>query len=222
MRFRIVAIQVLTCGAGSYGRLGNFDTTDQLYLEPVEVLTVEHNIVQIASGKAYTLALTKDGILYGWGRNHQGQLGVGLGLAVDMYAMQNIPEPIETDELVNRRVTKVSAGPSHAACITSGGELFYWGMGLHLEPVRVNALMHTQVVDVVCGKEYTIAKDVDGHLYSFGKGKNGCLGQGGNVKQLHQATRMESFGDDHTIVQLSAGWNHAACLVRTPVRPEDE
>lgn len=74
--------EVLTCGAGSYGRLGNFDTIDQLYLEPVELLS--KGVVQIAGGKSFTLALTNDGVIYGWGRNHKGQLGTGLGLAVDM------------------------------------------------------------------------------------------------------------------------------------------
>jgi alpha-tubulin suppressor-like RCC1 family protein len=201
--------EVLTTGAGSYGRLGNFDTVDQLYFEPVEILT--QGVTQIAGGKSFTLALTSEGVLYGWGRNHKGQLGTGLGLAVDMYAMQAIPEPIEADELLGRRVVKVAAGNSHAACITEGGELFFWGMALHLEPVRVNELMHTKVVDVVCGQDYTLALDEKGRLYSFGQGKTGVLGQG-SIKTLNQPQVMEVF-EDKRVVQVSAGWKHAACLV---------
>ena len=75
--------EVLTTGAGSYGRLGNFDTVDQLYLEPIEILTT--GVDQISGGKSFTLGL-KDGVVYGWGRNHKGQLGTGFGLAVDMYS----------------------------------------------------------------------------------------------------------------------------------------
>jgi alpha-tubulin suppressor-like RCC1 family protein len=60
--------EVLSCGSGSYGRLGNFDAIDQLYLEPVELLT--SGVEAIAGGKSFTLAL-KDGIVYGWGRNHK-------------------------------------------------------------------------------------------------------------------------------------------------------
>ena len=63
--------EVLTTGAGSYGRLGNFDTIDQLYLEPVELLTKD--VDMIAGGKSFTLAL-KDGVIHGWGRNHKGQV----------------------------------------------------------------------------------------------------------------------------------------------------
>jgi alpha-tubulin suppressor-like RCC1 family protein len=204
--------EVLTTGAGSYGRLGNFDTVDQLYLEPVELLNQDFgNVTAIAGGKSFTLALTKDGVLHGWGRNHKGQLGTGFGMAVDMYAMQAIPEPITADELVSRRVIRVAAGHSHAACITESGELFFWGSSLHLEPVRVNDLLHTKIVDVACGQDYTLAVDVNGKMYSFGKGKTGVLGQG-SVKQRNQATLMEAFGDKR-VVQVSAGWKHAACLV---------
>lgn len=63
--------EVLCTGSGSYGRLGNFETIDQLYLEPVELLTVETGITQIAGGKSFTLALSKEGVVYGWGRNHK-------------------------------------------------------------------------------------------------------------------------------------------------------
>ena len=201
--------EVLTCGAGSYGRLGNFETVDQLYLEPVEILT--QDVTHIAGGKSFSLALTNEGVLYGWGRNHKGQLGTGLGLAVDMYAMQSVPEPIEADELLGRKVTKVAAGHSHAACITASGELFYWGMSLYLEPVRVDSLLHTKVVDVACGQDYTLALGEDGKLYSFGSGQKGVLGQG-SVKRSNQAAVMEAL-ENKKISKFSAGWLHAACLV---------
>jgi len=63
--------EVLTTGSGSYGRLGNFDSVDQLYLEPVELLT--RDVEAIAGGKSFALAL-KDGVIHGWGRNHKGQV----------------------------------------------------------------------------------------------------------------------------------------------------
>lgn len=64
--------EVLTAGAGSYGRLGNFESRDQLYLEPVELLAT--GVIQIAGGKDFTLALKKDGLMQGWGRNDKGQV----------------------------------------------------------------------------------------------------------------------------------------------------
>jgi alpha-tubulin suppressor-like RCC1 family protein len=145
----------------------------------------------------------------------QGQLGTGLGLAVDMYAMQSVPEPIDTDELSNRKVIKIAAGHSHAAAITESGELFKWGMAVDLEPRRVDAMVHTRVVDVFCGEDYTLALDKDGHLYSFGQGKAGTLGAG-SPKYLNTATLMEFF-DKREVLSASAGWKHAGCLVRDRV-----
>lgn len=69
--------EVLTSGAGSYGRLGNLETIDQLYLENVEMIACD-DVVQIAGGFAFSLALNKGGIVHAWGRNNEGQLGTGM------------------------------------------------------------------------------------------------------------------------------------------------
>ena len=201
--------EVLTTGASSYGRLGNGETSvDQLFLEPVEILLKAD---QIAGGKSFTLALL-DGVVYGWGRNHKGQLGTGFGMAVDMYSMEQVPYLLDADELLNRTVTKIAAGHSHAACITDGGELFTWGSSLFLEPVRVPEVLHTKIIDVECGNDYTMALSEDHQIYIWGVGKTGALGLGPNTKNLNQAQLLHSLTDYH-VVSMSAGWSHAACLV---------
>jgi alpha-tubulin suppressor-like RCC1 family protein len=136
---------------------------------------------------------------------------------------------------------QIAAGHSHAAALTLTGEVFWWGMTLHLEPVLVMELLQTHIVDIACGQDYTLAVDEQGNMYSWGTGgKTGVLGHGGSIKSLHQATLMEAFhptvspleeedaqsdsadaaveskdADDEPkrqrIVQVSAGWKHAAC-----------
>jgi alpha-tubulin suppressor-like RCC1 family protein len=204
--------EVLTTGAGSYGRLGNGETSeDSLYFDSVEILQ-DGNVTQIAGGKSFTLALTKEGVVYGWGRNHKGQLGTGFGMAVDMYSMEQIPTPIDADELINRTVTKIAAGSNHAACITTSGELFWWGMSLNLEPVRVAEVLHTKIIDVACGQDYTMALSEDNHIYIWGSGKTGVLGVGSGTKNLNQAQMIKSLAEKE-VTSISAGWIHAACLV---------
>lgn len=196
--------EVLTCGAGAYGRCGNLDPIDQLFLEPVEMLVAERDIVQIAGGKDYTLALTgDDGIIYAWGRNHKGQCGTGSGLAVDMYAMEPMPMPIE-GVLEGRKVVKIVAGESHAAALTDTGELYTWGMGQTFQPELITALAeHTKVIDVACGQDYTLAVGEDGNTYSWGKGKTGVLGLA-SEKSAPQPRVIEGLlGND--VVKVSAG-----------------
>lgn len=72
-------------------------------------------------------------------------------------------------------------------------------------------MLFYQIVDVVCGENYTIALGEDGKLYSMGQGKTGVLGQA-SVKQLNQAQWIESLADKK-ILSISAGWKHVACLV---------
>ncbi|MGK3746673.1 MAG: alpha-tubulin suppressor-like RCC1 family protein [Bacillariaceae sp.] len=206
--------EVLTTGAANYGRLGNGETSeDTLYFDSVEILPSE-TVTQIAGGESFTLALTKEGVIYGWGRNHKGQLGTGFGMAVDMYAMEQIPTPMDGDELINRTVTKIAAGTNHGACVTSNGELFWWGSSLHLEPVRVTEVLHTKIVDVECGLDYTMALSEDHELFVWGAGKTGVLGQGPDTKTLHQAQMINSLlKKDNAIVSMSAGSNFASCMV---------
>ena len=209
--------EVLTTGASNYGRLGNGETSeDTLYFDAVEILPGE-TITQIAGGESFTLALTNEGVIYGWGKNAKGQLGTGYGMAVDMYAMEQIPTPVEGDELANRTVTKIAAGTNHSACVTSGGELFWWGSSLHLEPVRVAEVLHTKIIDVACGLDYTLALSEDQELYSWGAGKTGVLGVG-PTKNLNQAQRIRNLMGSideakKEIVSISAGSTLAACLV---------
>lgn len=201
--------EVLTAGSGSYGRLGNLESVDQLYLEPVELLASEH-VVQIAGGHAFSLALTSDGILHGWGRNDKGQLGDGGGLMVDMYAMESLPRPIE-GQLEGRKVVQVSAGFAHTACVTESGELFFWGMGQSLEPTLISSMLNTKCVAVECGHNYTLVLTEEGNLFSFGNGKTGVLGHA-NTKTTTQPQLVEGLLGKK-VVQMSAGFSHCAVLV---------
>jgi Alpha-tubulin suppressor and related RCC1 domain-containing proteins len=202
--------EVLVAGSGGYGRCGNLDPVDQLFLEPVELLESESDICQIAGGKDFSLALTKkDGIIFAWGRNHKGQCGTGSGLSVEMYAMEAMPVPIE-GMLEGRKVVKIAAGHSHAVALTEQGELFVWGMGTIHQPELVTALGGTKVKDFVCGQDYTIIVDEQGQLRSFGKGKTGVLGLA-SEKFAAEPTLVEGM-IGKKVVKLSAGWKHVACL----------
>jgi alpha-tubulin suppressor-like RCC1 family protein len=63
--------EVLSTGAASHGRLGNFETNDQLWFDAVEIMG--SYVEQIAVGKDFTLAI-RNGVVSGWGRNHKGQV----------------------------------------------------------------------------------------------------------------------------------------------------
>jgi len=204
--------EVLTTGAGAYGRCGNLDPIDQLFLEPVELLSSgSEKISQVAAGKDFTLVLDTEGVVSAFGRNHKGQCGTGSGLGVEMYAMEAMPIAVD-GMLEGRNVVKIAAGHSHGAAITDVGELFFWGMGVALAPESVSNLGHVKIVDVCCGKDYTIALDSEGHVYSFGNGRTGVLGLGDKQKNSKAPVLIGAF-KGMKVTGLSAGWDHVACLV---------
>lgn len=200
--------EVLTCGSGSYGRLGNLETIDQLFLEPVELMGAE-DVTQIAGGFAFSLALNSGGIIHAWGRNNEGQLGTGMGLSADMYAMESLPRPIEGN-LEGRTVTRIAAGHTHAACVTSDGALFTWGMNYTHEPKLETTLLHTKIVDVACGQNYSLALDEEGRVFSMGKGKTGVLGLASTTSSAYPIL-VEGIPEEEKVVAMNCGWAHVAC-----------
>lgn len=203
--------EVLSCGGGSFGRVGNLDPEDQFFLEPIELLAGETDITQIAGGKNFTLALTKkEGIVYAWGKNDKGQCGTGQGMSVDMYAMEPMPAVVE-GLLEGQKVVKIAAGHTHAAAITEKGELFVWGMSQDHMPRWIPT--SKKVIDVSCGHDYTLILQDDGCLYSFGKGgSTGVLGLA-STKKAPEPILVEELMNKK-IIQISAGWKHAACLTK--------
>lgn len=126
-----------------------------------------------------------------------------------MYAMESLPRPIE-GLLEGRDVIRIAAGNTHAAAVTSNGELFTWGMNYTHEPKLETTVLHTKIVDVACGKNYTLALDEAGKLYSFGKGKTGVLGLA-STKVSAYPILVEAIPDSEKVVSMSCGFSHVAC-----------
>ena len=66
---------------------------------------------ELAIGKGYMLALTRDGRVYGWGSNAAGQLGNG--------TLKSSPTPHIV--LLKTQARAVAAGATHALVVTSDG-----------------------------------------------------------------------------------------------------
>jgi alpha-tubulin suppressor-like RCC1 family protein len=101
----------------------------------------------IAAGSFYSLAITEQGELYGWGEARLGQLGCGRQKLV--FTPQKIVVKEEPDDVLHKthssvslrdaaeksgpengegRVRKVAAGFGHTAAIMEDGQLYMWGL----------------------------------------------------------------------------------------------
>jgi alpha-tubulin suppressor-like RCC1 family protein len=51
----------------------------------------ENEVIKVDCADEYTGALTKSGSLYVWGKNNQGQLGIGAGIGIDYTESEKFP-----------------------------------------------------------------------------------------------------------------------------------
>ncbi|MCL5035807.1 MAG: PQQ-binding-like beta-propeller repeat protein [Chloroflexi bacterium] len=74
-------------------------------------------VVNMAGGYEFTLALKKDGVVWSWGMNRNGELGIGKNILLNN-------RPIKTEM---KDVMSIAAGGHHGLAITKDGSLWEWG-----------------------------------------------------------------------------------------------
>lgn len=82
----------------------------------------EKQIQFISIGASHMCALSKNGELYGWGSNRNGQLGI----ASESSRESGTPQLIQ-DLKYQGKVVQVSCGGEHTAAVTDSGKLYTWG-----------------------------------------------------------------------------------------------
>ena len=171
-------------------------------------------IKQIVSGEDHSLALTKEGVVFSWGLNNRGQLGIG--------ASDTCSVPTRIHE-IKTRIGEIAAGAYHSVALTLSGRVYAWGRGKELglgvfidngdkfTPQLVKALKRFRVRHISCGLNHTVAQTHDGNLYAWGEGKYGQLGLGDNrdrfVPSLLVVKREES-GKIARFADMSCGGRH--------------
>ncbi|KAK3144729.1 hypothetical protein QOZ80_4AG0317040 [Eleusine coracana subsp. coracana] len=205
-------LQVYSWGWGDFGRLGHGNSSDVFTPQPVKALQ-GLKIKQIACGDSHCLAVTMDGEVHSWGRNQNGQLG--LGTTEDSL----LPQKIQAFEGIC--VKMIAAGAEHTAAVTEDGDLYGWGWGRYGNlglgdrndrpvPEKVSVVEGEKMVLIACGWRHTITVSSSGSLYTYGWSKYGQLGHGDFEDHL-VPYKVEALKDS-TISQISGGWRHTMAL----------
>ncbi|PWA92826.1 regulator of chromosome condensation (RCC1) family protein [Artemisia annua] len=205
-------MQVYSWGWGDFGRLGHGNSTDCFIPQPIKALQ-GLRIRQIACGDSHCLAVTMEGEVQSWGRNQNGQLG--LGTIEDSL----VPQRIEAFQGIT--VKMVAAGAEHTAAITEDGDLYGWGWGRYGNlglgdrkdrniPEKVSVITGEKMVQVACGWRHTISVSSSGDLYTYGWSKYGQLGHG-DFRDHLVPCKLEALNGQF-ISQISGGWRHSMAL----------
>lgn len=109
-------------GSNAKGQLGNGELATSKFATQVVTTGIIGDIVAIAAGGEFSLALTSDGTIYAWGSNSHGQMGDGSTVTV------KTPKKVVIQEnLTEVKIVGIAAGGSHVLAIDDNGSIWAWG-----------------------------------------------------------------------------------------------
>ncbi|NBV24628.1 MAG: hypothetical protein EBS05_22250 [Proteobacteria bacterium] len=197
---------LLTWGYNSSAQLGDGTGVDKSSPVPIGNAT---NWVMITAGDNHTMALRRDGTLWGWGYNFFGELGDGTG------ASQSTPVQISNET----NWQTVVAGNDYTMALKRDGTLWGWGANINYQlglgynlfarsPVQVGTATDWKMV--APGETHTLALKRDGSLWAWGDNTHGSLGDGTAISrptpvQIGTATNWQS---------VTAGAGHSVAVKR--------
>ena len=117
-------------------------SADARVTEPVKVL---ENVVSVACGRNFSLALTSDGALYGWGDHRSKQL----------------PGASDAPVLLREGVLSMDACEERAVLVTETGEVYAWGAGENLHLLCENA------AEAAVGVDFILVRLKTGEVYEY-------------------------------------------------------
>jgi ELWxxDGT repeat protein len=210
---------------GQFGDGTTVDNTSPQQVDPSGVLSGKR-VIAVAAGEDFSLALTDEGRVYAWGANQLGQLGNGTTI--------DSPVPVEVDAsgaLNGKIITQIAAGYGHAHALASDGTVFSWGensfgqlgIGSVVTPVPVptvvvgtGALVGTSVNAIAAGHYHSLALGDDGHVYAWGSGGLGQLGDGGaTISNVPVAVDRTGPLAGQTVSAIAAGGHHSLAATST-------
>ncbi|KAG2465529.1 HERC3 ligase, partial [Polypterus senegalus] len=213
--------QVFSWGSGRYGQLG-LGTEEEVVRVPRLIKKLcEHRITQAACGSQHCIVLSKDGQLFAWGQNTNGQLGLGKGESNKIS-----PQPLRS--LAGVPLAQISAGGGHSFAVSLSGAVFGWGrngagqLGLNDKqdrafPCHIKSLRNQKVVYISCGEDHTAALTKDGGLFTFGAGSHGQLGHDSTSDEILPRRVIELMGSE--VSQVACGSSNDEHFRTNPKNP---
>jgi alpha-tubulin suppressor-like RCC1 family protein len=142
------------------------------------------DVVAVACGSYDTLCLKRDGTVFGWGANYDGQTNVPPGLS---------------------NVAAISMGVSHSLALKSDGTVSAWGSDYRTQTEIPADLAN--VIGIAAGGYHSLALRCDGTLTAWGAGKTVAYPSDG----LNYGQAIVPAGLSN-VVAIAAGWGHSLAL----------
>jgi len=195
---------LVATGWNEHGQLGLGDGTNRDHFERVGGV---RNVVSMAGGYDFSLAMTNTARIWSTGSNSSGQLGLHSFDAVNVFTA--------TDDLLD--ATLIAAGDSHSlARSATNGAVWASGAGDHGQLglgfiASTNAFVDTPRTNITAlsgGYGHSLALDTDGNAWATGRNLEGQLGLGDETQRAG-FTQIPSPVD---VTAIAAGSFHSLLL----------
>ncbi len=196
-------------GDNSNGQLGNGITMNSCSI-PKQVPELK-NVVAVAAGYQYSLALTEDGKVWAWGINQFGQLGDG---TLDL--KRSTPKQVANLDTV----IAISAGAEHCLALRKDGTVWAWGNNLFgalgnsstglTSRIPVQVMKLTNVIAIAGGRYHSLALKKDGTVWAWGDNGYGQAGQGSKISILYKIPVL--VPNLNNVIAITSGYNHNLAL----------
>jgi alpha-tubulin suppressor-like RCC1 family protein len=123
------------------------------------------------AGDSHNVALSNDGLLFVWGQNNRGQLGIGNPPA---FSITPTPGPNFDDDVV----VAIAAGDDHTLALTRNGSLYAWGWDTNGQlgngsggPIQSNLPVLVdldEVIAIAVGGDHSLAVTADLRVWAWG------------------------------------------------------
>ncbi|MES2737132.1 MAG: choice-of-anchor D domain-containing protein [Verrucomicrobiota bacterium] len=230
--------KVYAWGAAASGALGDNQTASNR-TRAVAVLDgaisfTSKQIVEIAAGTTYSMALDSTGKVYTWGLGTNGQLGdnTAVSKSVPVAVDTTTPIGLVANPLNGKTVVAISAGAAHAAALTSEGMLGTWGVNSSgqlgdasttqrnlpaaVDVGSLSALSGKKVAAIATGSSYCLVLDGTGTAYVWGAANNGRLGNNTTTPNISRAILLNvgssSALNGKTVKAVATGGTHGLAL----------
>jgi len=238
--------KVYVWGYNYYGQLGLGDTnyrdtpTENTHLEQLiqENGGVE-NMLTLETGAGYNVLIFKNGKVYVWGYNGNGQLGLGDTTNRNTPTENTILEQIIQDNGGADNILTLETGTHYNVLIFKNGKVYVWGangvgqLGLgdttnrntptentHLEQLIQENGGVENILTLETGAGYNVLIFKNGKVYVWGYNGNGQLGLGDttNRKTPTENTQLEQIiqenGGTENILTLETGGYHNVLILK--------
>eukprot|EP00923_Selenidium_pygospionis_P011325 GHVN01019598.1.p1 GENE.GHVN01019598.1~~GHVN01019598.1.p1 ORF type:complete len:1678 (-),score=279.07 GHVN01019598.1:366-5399(-) len=173
-------------------------------------------IARVSCGADHSLAISDNGVLFGWGVGQYG--AIGNGGTDDTY----LPRRIKVGNK-GIPVAHCSAGTKHSLACTDTGEAYAWGNGANgrlglghargsLTPTLVEHLLDRNTVFVSAGESHSAFVDTQGLMFTCGAGTYGRLGHSATDDGDVMLPRLVEGLGGVSVAQVACGTFHNLAL----------